>query len=63
MKNCSKCFWCRIAAHPKWIWKCKMGRKMLYKNYMNHPKLHGMFCKWYEPHEEVNADEEGSDSE
>ena len=53
MANCSKCFWCRIAFHPRWIWKCKMGKRLIYKNYMNHPKLHGVFCKDFE---EVIAD-------
>lgn len=52
MKNCSNCFWCRIAFNTKYIYKCKMGKKLLFvgrnsKNYMNKPKLHGFRCKYW----------------
>ena len=70
MKNCSKCFWCRIAFHPKWIWKCKMGFDLGYKHYTNHPKLYGWRCKhfldnaefeqMYEKHHEMEVNADGS---
>lgn len=49
MRNCLNCYHCRVACDEKHTWMCKIGKWMIFKkdNYMEHPRLHGWFCKMF----------------
>ena len=44
MKNCDKCYWCRVAGSNGRIFKyhCKKKERKFFL-----PKLHGWFCKLF----------------